>query len=64
MLLNQKATKEFIMEKCKALRPEWEVTAIKGDVCEILSAKLRALIEAEIKAHPNKGKTFTSVLGG
>lgn len=58
LLINRKATKQFILAKCEAMRPHLKLSRVKGDVFEQLDAKVRALIIAEIQGHPSKGKTF------
>ncbi len=57
-ILNQKATKQFILEKFKSLRPGMPITRVSKEALEKLEAQLRATIIFEVKRHPSIGATF------
>lgn len=57
-ILNQAATKKFIIAKFKSLRPGMPITRVSQSALETLEAQLRAVIVFEVKRHPSIGKTF------
>lgn len=57
-ILNQAATKKFILDKFKSLRPGMPITRVSKESLERLEADLRARIIFEVKRHPSIGKTF------
>ena len=57
-ILNQSATKQFILDKFKSLRPGMPITRISKEALEKLESQLRATIIFEVKRHPSVGVTF------
>ena len=57
-LLNQVATKKFILAKFKSMRPGMPITRVSKASLEKLEAKLRYWIINEVDIHPSIGKTF------
>lgn len=57
-IINQAATKKFIIAKFRSMRPGMPITRISQDALDKLEAKLRAWIVAEVERHPSIGKTF------
>ena len=57
-MLNRKATKKFILERWKKLRPGWTIDRVSKESLDILEARLHNIIIEEIKRHPSMGKTF------
>lgn len=57
-ILNQSATKKFILAKFKSMRPGMPITRVSQDSIEKLEARLRAIIIEEVRRHPTLGKTF------
>ncbi len=57
-ILNQKATKKFILAKFESMRPGMPITRVSKDALEKIEAYLRAYIIREVNRHPSMGKTF------
>lgn len=57
-LINKSGMKNFILEKCAQLRQGHKFTRVSSEAIEKYEAKLRAMIEADIRTHPSIGKTF------
>ena len=57
-ILNQAATKKFILAKFKSMRPGMPITRVGQESLEKLEARLRAWIIEEVQRHPSIGKTF------
>jgi len=57
-ILNQAATKKFIIDKFRSLRPGMPINRVSKEALEILEAQIRATIIFEVKRHPSIGKTF------
>jgi hypothetical protein len=57
-ILNQSATKKFILAKFRSLRPGMPITRVSKEALDKLEADLRATIIFEVKRHPSIGKTF------
>ena len=57
-ILNQSATKKFILAKFRSMRPGMPITRVSQDSIEKIEAKLRTWIIAEVERHPSIGKTF------
>ena len=57
-ILNRAATKKFILDKFKSLRPGMPITRVSQDAIDKLEADFRARIILEVKRHPSIGKTF------
>lgn len=57
-ILNQAATKKFILDKFASMRPGMPITRVSQEAIEKLEAKLRAWIIEEVDRHPSIGKTF------
>lgn len=57
-ILNQAATKKFILAKFQSLRPGMPITRVSKDALENLEAQLRSIIIFEIRRCPSIGKTF------
>jgi len=59
-LINRSATKKFILAKIEALRPGMEerITRVSTKALDRYEARIRAMIESDIMAHPSLGKTF------
>lgn len=57
-ILNQSATKQFILAKFQSLRPGMPITRVSKDAIEKLEAQLRSIIVFEVKRCPSIGKTF------
>ena len=57
-ILNQSATKKFILSKFASLRPGMPITRVSQEAVEKIEARLRAWIIEEVKRHPSIGKTF------
>lgn len=57
-ILNKAATKNFILEKFRSMRPGMPITRVSQDSLEKIEARLRAWIIDAVKKHPSIGKTF------
>jgi hypothetical protein len=57
-ILNQSATKKFILAKFESMRPGMPITRVSQESLEKLEARLRAWIIEEVERHPSLGKTF------
>lgn len=57
-ILNNAATKKFILEKFRSIRPGMPINRVSKEALEKLEAQLRAIIIFEVKRHPSIGKTF------
>lgn len=57
-LLNQSATKKFILAKFKSMRPGMPITRVSQESLDKLEAKLRVWIVNEVEVHPSIGVTF------
>lgn len=57
-IINQAATKKFILNKFKSLRPGMPITRISKEAIEKIEAHIRAWIIEEVKLHPSIGVTF------
>lgn len=57
-LINKTATKRFIINKFKSLRPGMPIDRVSKLSLERIEAKLRAWLIEEVKYHPTIGKTF------
>lgn len=57
-ILNQSATKKFIIAKLRSLRPGMRITRVSQDALDKLEARLRAIIVEEVERCPSIGKTF------
>ncbi len=57
-ILNQAATKKFILAKFESMRPGMPITRVSKDALEKLEARLRAWIIEEVQRCPSIGKTF------
>lgn len=59
-ILNQTATKKFILAKIAQLRPgmETQLTRVSQSALDKYEAQLRNIIESDIMIHPTIGKTF------
>ena len=58
MLLNQKHTRQFILEKAARLRPGWKCERVSAEALEHIEAKLREMIIRMVESHPTIGRTF------
>lgn len=57
-ILNQAATKKFILAKFQSMRPGMPITRVSKESLEKIEARLRAWLIAEVERHPSLGKTF------
>lgn len=57
-ILNQAATKKFIIAKFRSMRPGMPITRVSQSAIDNLEAQLRAIIIFEVRRHPSIGKTF------
>lgn len=57
-LLNKAATKTFILEKFKSMRPGMPIERVSTESLEKIEAKLRSWLIEEVRRHPSIGKTF------
>lgn len=57
-ILNSAATRKFILDKFKSMRPGMPITRVSKEALEKLEAQLRATIIFEVKRYPSIGKTF------
>ncbi len=57
-ILNQAATKKFIIAKFRNLRPGMPIKRVSKDSLEKIEARLRAWIIEEVQRHPSIGVTF------
>ena len=62
MYLNRKVTRQRILDKIKATRPEWEVTRVSEAVLIQLDARIDGWINRAVHSHPSTGKTFSQVI--
>ncbi len=63
MKINKIATKKYILERFATKRPHLGITRVSAHTFEILDAKFRNMIDAEIDRCPSTGqKTFSLVL--
>ena len=61
MILNRKATKEFILEYLKSKRPHLRIDRVSKKTLDHYEALLTNRIIADVFSHPTKGKTFYPV---
>ena len=57
-ILNKKATKDYILKKCKANRLGWDCTRVSKKALDELEAFIRMRIIQSVHRHPSVGKTF------
>jgi len=57
-LLNQSATKKFILAKFQSMRPGMKITRVSKESLEHIEARLRNWIVEEVGKHPTLGATF------
>lgn len=57
-ILNQAATKKFIIAKFRSIRPGMPIKRVSKESLEKLEARLRAWIIEEVERCPSIGKTF------
>ncbi len=57
-ILNQSATKKFILAKFISMRPGMPITRVSKEALEKLEARLRAWIIEEVERCPSIGVTF------
>lgn len=57
-ILNQVATKRFILAKFESMRPGMPITRVSKESLEKIEARLRAWLIEEVSRHPSIGKTF------
>lgn len=57
-ILNQVATKKFILAKFKSMRPGMPITRVSKQALDNIEAQIRAIIVFEVERHPSVGKTF------
>lgn len=57
-IINQAATKKFILDKFSSMRPGMPITRVSKDALEKLEARLRAWIVEEVERCPSIGMTF------
>lgn len=57
-ILNQVATKKFIIAKFRSIRPGMPINRVSKESLEKIEARLRAWIIEEVKTHPSIGVTF------
>lgn len=57
-LINQSATKKFIIAKFRSMRPGMSIDRVSKLSLERIEAKLRAWLIEEVRYHPTIGKTF------
>lgn len=57
-ILNNAATKKFILAKFQSMRPGMPITRVSQDSLEKLEARLRAWIIEEVRRYPSIGQTF------
>ena len=58
VLINEKATKEYILSIAKVVRPGWDCERVSKAALEALNADFKNLIRKKVKSHPTIGKTF------
>jgi len=57
-LLNRKATKKYILEKCITKRPGWECGRVSKQALDEIEFFVMSKIDESIRRHPTLGKTF------
>ncbi len=57
-ILNQAATRKFILAKFRSMRPGMPINRVSKESLEKLEARLRAWIVEEVERCPSIGKTF------
>jgi len=57
-IINKVATKKYILDKTKSLRPGWDCTRVSESFLNEAEAYLRAYIIRCTHQHPTIGKTF------
>ncbi len=58
MYINKKVTRQRILSKVKANRPGWNCTRVSDAVLKKLDARIDAMLDRAVHAHPSTGKTF------
>ena len=61
MLLNKAHVRNYILARQYEIRPGWEFTYVSAEVYNDLNERVRLWIDAALKRHPSKGKTFVQV---
>jgi len=57
-LLNRKATKNYILQKCETNRPGWPCKRVSKKALDEIEAFIRMKLNVSIHRHPSVGKTF------
>jgi len=57
-LLNRKAIKHYILNKCEANRRGWECNRVSKQAIDEIESFIKNKINDSIHRHPSVGKTF------
>jgi len=57
-LLNRKATKKYILDKCEISRSGWDCKRVSKQALDEIDAFITMKLNASIHRHPTIGKTF------
>ena len=57
-LLNRKATKTYILKKCKSNRLGWDCNRVSKVALDEIEAFIKIKLNESIHKHPTIGKTF------
>jgi hypothetical protein len=57
-LLNRKAVKKHILNRCETHRPGWNCQRVSKQALDEIDGFIRDKINQSIHRHPTKGKTF------
>ena len=60
-LICESHIRDFIILKAAHLRPGWNCKYVSQKAIDQIDAKVRAMVIAQIKQHPTRGKTFLEV---
>ena len=57
-IINRAATKKFILEQVKVVRPGWDCQRVSAKALDEIEAFLRNKIKESLHSQPSVGKTF------
>lgn len=58
MILNKDATRKYILDQWKLMRPGHEMTQVSATTLAYFERRLHEIIDANIHSHPSMGKTI------
>lgn len=62
MLINKKHVRDHILATIQRIRPGWGADRVSAQALDDINAKVRLMINGQVRQHPSVGKTFSQVL--